>query len=467
MLGILCEKPSAARNFAKALGGMSGTYNGTPYVIAASRGHLYEFADPADQVRDDLKDTYSKWNLENLPWKETDFAWRRKKKPGADETLKDIKSTLSGCDEIAIATDVDPSGEGELLAWEILDGLKLKPKKWTRFYFVDEAPASIQKAFRERKAIPSMLEDGDYRKAYYRSQWDFMSMQFTRVASVLTGATLRQGRLKSAMVRITGEGLEAVASYKKIPYYQWRFKDENGNVFSSKDEPMLADKSQMVQKYGPSAVVVDSTTQKSTPPPKLIDLAGLASRLAGKGYKAKDILEAYQKMYEDQVVSYPRTEDKVISREQFDEMLPYVDRIAALVGVDSRLLTHRTARPTHVKDGGAHGANRPGTRVPASLAELKKYGPCAADIYVLLAKNYLAMLCEDYVYTHQEGHLAAYPGFKGTANQPVSMGFKAVYTENDGDDGEDGDSTGLLLGRNAAPFIYEGFPKKPPADEAA
>ena len=50
MIGILAEKPSASRNFAKALGGMSGTYQGQQYMIVASRGHLYEFMDPEKQV---------------------------------------------------------------------------------------------------------------------------------------------------------------------------------------------------------------------------------------------------------------------------------------------------------------------------------------------------------------------------------------------------------------------------------
>ena len=51
MIGILAEKTSAARNFAKALGGMQGNYNGEDYIIVAARGHLYGFInDPAKQV---------------------------------------------------------------------------------------------------------------------------------------------------------------------------------------------------------------------------------------------------------------------------------------------------------------------------------------------------------------------------------------------------------------------------------
>lgn len=77
-------------------------------------------------------------------------------------------------------------------------------------------------------------------------------------------------------------------------------------------------------------------------------------------------------MYENQIVSYPRTEDMEVTPEQFGELLPLVDKIAGVVGVDTSLLSHRTARKTHVKEGGAHGANRPGINVPESLAELER-----------------------------------------------------------------------------------------------
>ena len=111
-------------------------------------------------------------------------------------------------------------------------------------------------------------------------------------------------------------------------------------------------------------------------------------------------------MYENQIVSYPRTEDKEVTPEQFGELLPLVDKIAGVVGVDTSLLSHRTARKTHVKEGGAHGANRPGINVPESLAELEKgYGRIGSAIYSVLAKNYLAMLAEDYEYELVKGYV--------------------------------------------------------------
>ena len=460
MIGILNEKPSQMRNFSAALGGNTGKYNGEEYVLVAARGHLYEYAKPEEQVSPALTSKYKAWNIENLPWNEKDFLWKRDKKEDVGATLKQIKDVLSKCDEICIATDDDPTGEGELLAWEILEELKFRPKKWSRMFFADEATSSIQSAFKTRKTLPSMAQDMDYVKALYRSQWDFLSMQFTRIATKLGDgkSVLRQGRLKSAMVLITGDGLKAISEYKKIPFYENRFRDENQNIFSSKDEPVFPDKAQVPQTYKNSAVIVDTKEQKSSPPPKLIDLSTLSSMLAGKGVRAKDVLSVYQKMYEAQVVSYPRTEDKYITSEQFDQLLPKIDEIAKLVDVDTRLLTHRKQRTTHVKTGCAHGANRPGLNVPKALTDLNQYGFCAIAIYSILARNYLAMLAEDYEYEFQKGHLQTYPKFLGNASVPKKMGYKAIFSDMDDDD----DVTSKGLGIMASPFIYEGFPPKPP-----
>ena len=47
---LIAEKPSAARKFAAALGGMQGSFDGQPYRIVALRGHLMELARPEEQV---------------------------------------------------------------------------------------------------------------------------------------------------------------------------------------------------------------------------------------------------------------------------------------------------------------------------------------------------------------------------------------------------------------------------------
>lgn len=461
MIGILAEKSSAAQNFAKALGGMQGVYKGQPYIIVSAKGHLYEFAQPHEQVATDKSGKYKAWNMDNLPWDENDFKWKRvRKKTATLDYMKSLRKSLLQCDEIVIATDVDPSGEGNLIAWEIFDELKLAPRVWSRMPIIDESEKKVREAFDKRFVLKSMMHDPDFLKADFRSKYDMMTMQFTRIATCCGDgkSVLRQGRLKSAMISIVGDQLEAIKAYKKIPFYCIRFKDENGITYKRKVEDMKPTKQEVPTNFTNSAIISSGKVRKKSAPPKMLDLASLSSILSEKGVKAQDVLSVYQKMYEAKIVSYPRTDDKFITPEQFNEMLPLVDKIASVVGVNPSMLTVRQPRKTHVKEGGAHGANRPGLTVPNSLADLDKFGKCARMIYEILAKNYLATLAPDYEYDLEKGVVSAYPDFEGSAHIPVFAGYKAIYNQ---DDDADAEVSNVGLGTTGQPFIHEGFPPKP------
>ncbi|MDF2697459.1 MAG: topB [Labilithrix sp.] len=425
-----------------------------------------------------LVDAYRAWSLAKLPWNPDDFTWELEPIADTAPVAAEIKRTLAGCDEIVIATDVDPSGEGGMIAVNAFLELGLRPGSWSRMYFTDEAPSSLQKAFTQRRRIESLTELDEYKKAVYRSKFDFLSMQWTRCATVLareTGRDVvpRQGRLKSAMVKLVGDQLQAHLAYEKKPFFQNRFRDNNGVMFTNPDEPRFDTPDQVPQLDTASPVVLDATAEKRTAPPKLLDLAALSSLLVGKGgVTAKDVLETYQRMYEAQVVSYPRTEDKTITPEQFNELSPLVDRIAAAVGVDASMLTRREPRSTHVKAQGAHGANRPGPNVPGSLDEVQsKFGATGRLIYETLAKNFLATIAEDYVYEQQKGHVRDYPEFVGIANVPRSAGWKAVFDPDadeepeakaSKDEDEDAATESVTgLGHVADPFVFEGANKRP------
>lgn len=466
-VGILTEKPSAARNFAKALGGQSGTCNGESYVIAFARGHLFELKQPVDQVDPSKRAKYASWALSELPWDVNDFAFEREKKKDTSKLLADIKKTLGSCDELAIATDSDVSGEGGLLAWEIISELGLDHKPISRMYFTDESPASIKKAFVSRKRLTSMEDHDEYRMAWLRSRWDFLSMQWTRIASELVDkrAIVRQGRLKSAMIVLVGDQLKAHNEWKKVPFYEPRFRDENGVMYIDPDATRCARESDVdLSGLHASSVTVDSKTMKRSGPPRMLDLAGLSALLSAKGVKAAEVLKIYQKMYESQVVSYPRTDDKHVTKEQYAELVRNAPAIARAVGIDPSLLTHTAARSTHVKDSGAHGANRPGPVVPSSLAEVEsKYGKTGAMIYELLARSALAVLAEDYEYEAQKGHVTDFPAYVGSCSVPKKQGWKAVLGGASMTDDDDDANNGAGLGTTAQPFVYEGIPRQPTA----
>ena len=468
VVGILTEKESAAKNFAKALGGMKGTYDGVSYVICHASGHLFEFVSPEKMVPPSKQDQVKSWDLSELPWDYDSFTWKREMRDSSKKSLlSQLESTLNDVDEIALACDVDPSGEGDLIAWEIIDHLNLHHKKFSRMEFTDEAVPSIQSAFTSRRPITSMNDEGEYRKAEFRSRFDLFTMQSVRTATKVletTGrrAVLYNGRLKSAIIQLVGDGLAAHNNWVKKPFYSARYRDDAGVVYTDPEAKTYPKAADVPGGLGLGTVVKDSEKKGSTAPPKLLDLSDLSSILSRKGFGPKIVLSTYQKMYEAQVVSYPRTEDQFVSPAQFDELLPLVDKIAGVVGIDPGKLTRRSPRKSHVKDGGAHGANRPGPNVPDSLDSVaSSYGKVGAAIYDILARNYLTMLAEDYEYLTHYGHIAEHPQFTGSVAVPQVMGWKDIFVRDDDDEDDTDDAVVTGLGCTAEPFVHEGFPPRP------
>ncbi len=482
MYVILTEKPSASRNFAKAFGGMSGTYKGQKYAIVNALGHLVEFKEPHEQVHDDYVDEFKSWDPNSMPWDINQMNWQKRpivrRKKSLQSLIDDIDHVVSKASTVVIATDVDPSGEGQLIAWEVLQAIGYKGSV-KRMYFDDEEATSLQKSWDTMKDLPSNpLEDGDYLKADVRSKWDFISMQLTRLTTTLARnagyqTVVRQGRLKSVIVKLVADQEMARKNYVRTPYYEVRYEDEFGHKFSRRiqrdDVPegtrfateAEAEKDSL-NFTNPATPVEESVTKRSKGPGKLLDLQGITGILAPKGFKPNEVIATYQKMYQDGIVSYPRTEDKFISPEQFNELAKSVDKIAKVVGIDQSLLTHRKPRKTHVKSGAAHGANRPGKNVPSSLGSLKRYGLSAEAIYELLAKNSLAMFGENYQYNSVKAYIKEHPEFKTTFTIPLVQGYREIFdTEKESSDDHKSDETDKELGKVAKTFVHEGANQKP------
>jgi len=112
-------------NFVQALGGSSGEFDGHSYQIVHAEGHLLTLSEPEEQVADQtLVKKLKSWQPEDMPWPIDQFKWvkepidRRKQ-----SIISQIKKASKNAGAIVIATDNDPSGEGELLAWEIINAI--------------------------------------------------------------------------------------------------------------------------------------------------------------------------------------------------------------------------------------------------------------------------------------------------------------------------------------------------------
>ncbi|WP_295730225.1 DNA topoisomerase [uncultured Limosilactobacillus sp.] len=449
---ILNEKKDAFENFKKALGGSQGMFNGHSYKLVHAQGHLLKLEDPEYQVPEQLRERYKSWDPKYIPWNISDFAWRKRpKNDQARKLLKQIRDASKNAKAIVIATDDDPSGEGELIAWEIIIAIRWNGPVY-REYHDDEEADSIRKALSNLKDVSNPEQDGDYLKSSTRTKWDYLSMPLTRLATsyarnggYYVRNSVRLGRLKSTMVAFVYQRLQEIQNYVKKPYYEVKYQDDQGHLYARKtpkNEDELkklrhADKASAVKEAyqftNPGHVSGVKRTTKHQSPKTLLDLSKLDAILSKQGYPSKTIQDVYQQLYQEHYVSYPRTEDKYITSDQFATLVQNAIKVAKVVGVDPQLLQHWEPRPSIVKGKATHGANRFGKRVPRDLDEIRNVvknandGDCAVDIYRLVAKSTLAIFGNDYEYEAIEAQIAEHPEFVTHFNVPVNYNYKLIF----------------------------------------
>lgn len=425
---IIAEKPTAARNFQKALGGSSGTFEGDEYVLVNLFGHILAHETPEKTAYPQYKETVGGFgNLENLPWDYRWFDFDKKVPSGRDianikNLISDIRGYLANGYIPVIASDIDAMGEGDLLVTEVLQYIGYKGKIY-REYHVDETPAEFTKALRNKKDVTA--RNNGLIKATTRSTLDFLTQQLVRAATVTIqtkGYKLPRpvpvGRLQSVIMAMVGDQIKALSEYKPSSVWESRYNLDDILILTAPDMPQFKTKEEWNSGNLPLQAKVKEVkaTPGRTAPPKALSLTALGKIMASKGISSKKVMELCQKMYEDAVITYPRTEDNFVTPEQFHEFLHMLDNVIRLMGMDPAVFTHRQPRKTHVKEGGSHGALRPGIKLPTDVAELDgKYGAGASAIYRAITERFLMMFLEDTEWIrHDYETVGTDPIFKGS-----------------------------------------------------
>lgn len=471
MQTILCEKPDARRKFEKALGGNTGQAitvgDGTPFKIVNAVGHLFELKPLKEMVDPALVESFESWEIKDLPFEHDLISFEKelvkRQRTTANGKIREtsqyhidlfaeIQHTLNQSDTVIIATDVDPSGEGDLLAWEIIKAAGFKGRA-LRMKMIDDSTNGILTALRPENLYETSYQDPMVQSAIARQKFDFYTIQYSRATTTLPrehqiiakGSVVRTGRLKSAMVEIIGDREEAYETFVPSSEFELAYFDTDKRKFIKPKSDRyktpalaLANPNQVPQT---STIKQLSQTNKSITPPNLYDLMDLSGALSKQGHDTSTFMDTYSKMYEAQIVTYPRTQDTVITQDQLLDFKKVMPDIIRLLGIDPSLINENTFakknlyNPASKSESPSHGANRPGSVVPVSLESLKQYGPLGPAIYETCARQILASFAPDKI-NLVTVYSDASEAYRHTVTEMQSPGWTRVFKDGDTDDAQ-------------------------------
>ena len=481
MITIINEKSSQSANFAKALGGESGQMPESSnlhgqYNIVYAAGHLFEFKPLTEMVPEDEKDNYTDWDYNKLPFDWHKINWQKQLKPkgagrGSRWYFNRIKASLDQSDIAIIAGDNDESGEGDLLAWEIIDAAHFNGKVY-RCYHDDETKESILKAFKQLKEIDH--NDPLLRKAKGREKFDYLTIQYPRILTRIAGeehvlppnSVPRTGRLKATMIQLVGNQEALHENFTPHTDYQPILVDEDGHKFIKKGEPFYKS-SQEAEQYK-SRIPQNSTSVLIGKklviqgPPKMLDLSTASARLEKKGFDPNEFSKTVEDMYQKHYLSYPRPNGSVITEEQLKALIPLVPDICKVCNIDEKLIDIHAFRKNRIGED-SHGANRPGSVVPKDLNELKEqFGMTGVMAYVIFAKSFLSGFAPDkktdrYIYGDSETR-----SYLATCSKVVDSGWEKVLKLEDDKKQQDNESdTEIKPGQKLTPDIWDKKASRP------
>ncbi|MDD6444916.1 MAG: DNA topoisomerase 3 [Lachnospiraceae bacterium] len=419
---VIAEKPSVAQSYAKNLSAYKredGYLEGESCIVSWCLGHLAEYAQPEEY---DLK--YEKWQFDDLPiLPET---WKLKVSKDKKKQFDVLKGLMNRSDVEYLVNGCDAGREGELIFQRVyvLAGCR-KPVK--RLWISSMEDAAIQKGFQ------TMKSEEEYKNlcmaAVCRSQADWLiGMNGTRAYTTRYFKRLVVGRVQTPTLAMLAERQERIEHFQKEAFYKVALTDGKLTVVSENIANEEAADLLAALCNGSTAVVTQiKKERKKSFPPKLYDLTSL-QREANRyfGYTAKRTLDMLQELYEEKLVTYPRTDSQFVTEDMKDSVEELVGKMSVLLPfVDYGQLGHGIKRVINNAKVSDHHAI-----LPTKEAVEKGIADLPAD-----KKNLLMLICqqlvqatgEEYMYEQTDITVKCQEhDFKARGKIPVQMGFKEV-----------------------------------------
>ena len=419
---VIAEKPSVAQSYAKNLSAykkQDGYMEGENCLVSWCLGHLAEYARP-----EEYDERYAKWQFDDLPiipekWKLQVSADKKKQFSVLKELMnrEDIEYLVNGC---------DAGREGELIFQRVYD-LSGCRKPVRRLWISSMEDEAIKNGFRE------MQDASLYRNlcmaAVCRAQADWLiGMNATRAYTTKYFKKLVVGRVQTPTLAMLTERQDRIEHFQKETFYRVELTDGK-LVVVSENITNKADAELLAALYdGSEAIITElNREQKKISPPKLYDLTSL-QREANRyfGFTAKKTLDLLQELYEEKLVTYPRTDSRFVT----EDMIGTVEELAGkmpllLPFVEYGKLGHNIKRVINNAKVSDHHAI-----LPTKVAVEKGIVDLPVDkknLLMLIGQQVLQAVGEDYLYEQTDVTVNCQKNeFTARGKTAVQMGFKDV-----------------------------------------
>ena len=433
----IAEKPSVAREFARALqvgaGSRDGYIESADAVITWCVGHLVTMSYP-DAYDEKLK----RWSFDTIPFLPEEYKYEVIESSKKQYTI--VSSLMKRPDVTTIYVCTDSGREGEYIyrLVEQMSGVRGKERK--RVWIDSQTEEEILRGIREAKDLKEYDNLSD--AAYLRAKEDYlMGINFSRALTLKYGNTVKDylkrdkavisvGRVMTCVLGIVVNREREIRSFVKTPFYRvlgnFRLRDkvfqgewkavegsawyaspklykENGFKNEEDARKLIAH----LEEEPVGDIVLESISRKkeNKNPPLLYNLAELQNDCS-KFFKISpdETLRIVQELYEKKMVTYPRTDARVLSTAVAKEIHKNIGGLqgygpaAAFAGEILNKGSHKgIAKTRYVNDKQItdHYAIIP---TGQGLNNLKGLAPLAGKVYDVIVRRFLSIFYPPAVY---------------------------------------------------------------------
>lgn len=340
---LITEKPSVAMEFSKVLkeNGIrkNGYIESTNWVITWCVGHLVTMSYP-EKYDEKLK----YWRLDTLPFMPKEYKYEII--PSVEKQYNIIKELITRDDIDCVYVATDSGREGEYIYRLVEMQIGIKNKQRRRVWIDSQTEEEIKRGIEQAKPLEEYNSLSD--SAYLRAKEDYLiGINFSRLLSIIYGKRLAKdlgeekisisvGRVMTCVLGMVVSREREIRNFVKTPYYkivghfgeaenifsaEWKVNEksimwESPKLYNDAGFKQEKDAKEFINTFQEKKAVVKEVKKNKTKEkaPLLFNLAEIQNECT-KRFKIKpdETLEIIQNLYEKKLVTYPRTDARVLS----------------------------------------------------------------------------------------------------------------------------------------------------------